>query len=282
MLLQPDMDDPSHAQLQAPTAPLSQPSSATALPELREPPYLQPPALPILGDISHPQLVAAPPAGGGEAQWPPVDLGGPIEVDDAYQIEKPADSRSDARKLLRQPASGQQLRAGSSTSRPVNPRISDLIASGTQCNVRTDPLSVSTPSQSSQPAPPSESAATPSFIEPDPAYAMPGLEMDVRPVRADAGDEASNSLGYGLRNPPLSLRRASGPGGVRKYTTGSITLTYRSSADAAFSCNNIVRSPIRVRKRTKVRPRSGAPSASTSAVASPNQTSIPPPIPPPP
>jgi hypothetical protein len=237
------------------------------------------------------QLHPPPPSDDRTNPWLPIptlDVGEPIEVDEAYvEPEEPEDRRLlDVRRPRRQ-TSG-QLRAA---ARPVDQRLEGMIADGTQCNVRSEPRPMPTPTSMPAPTPtpgptpmPAPSLpssgfqlADPGFIEPDPECptASPGIEID----ETDTGDMSAFrdellALGDGSTMP---LRYASGPGGVRKYTVGGVALRYRLSADVAMRCSNVVRSRPRMRKRTKSRHGS----ASTSAVTSPAMSSAQsPPLPP--
>jgi hypothetical protein len=186
-------------------------------------------------------------------------FGEPIEVDEEYQ-QKPDDRRLlDVRRPRRQ-TSG-QLR-GTSSIRPVDHRLETMIAAGTQCKVHSE-------SRPTRPASSTASAAHPSFIEPDPECAMPSPDLEVDDpdaggVAEPAGDVVDESI---------SLRYASGPGGIRKYTVGGIALRYRLSADAALRCPNVVRSRPRMRRRHKTRHGDAGSSAVTSAVTSPAMSS---------
>jgi hypothetical protein len=207
------------------------------------------------------------------------DVGEPIEIDEEYiEMEKPDDRRllDVMRRPRRQTSS--QLRA---SPRPVDQRLEGMIASGSQCNVRSEPRPTPAPSL---PTPGSiPTLADPGFIEPDPDSAMPvELEAD----DAEAGDmleyqKELQALADGSSSIPL--RYASGPGGIRKYTVGGIALRYRLSADVALRCANVVRSRPRMRKRAKTRHGHGSAEspALTSAVTSPALSSAPsPPLPP--
>jgi hypothetical protein len=195
---------------------------------------------------------------------PTLDAGEPIEVDEAYLEEKPDDRRLlDVRRLRRQ-ASG-QLR-GSSTTRPINPRLEGLIATGTQCTVRSDPPS--SPASSSLPTS-LTMASLPPFIEADPDCAMPGPELEVDETEVGGISDLPQEM-MDFAEGAMPLRYASAPGGIRKYTIGGVALRYRLSADAALRCQNVVRSRPRMRKRTKTRHGSNASSsAATSAIHSP-------------
>lgn len=192
------------------------------------------------------------------APWTPgwsQAVGEPIEVDEAY-LAPPDDKAPDEKPPRRQPS--RQLRAAES-------RLEDMIASGTQCNVRGPPRPVSTAASST---PSAISTAQPSFIEADSDFSMPIPDLEVDDADADslsvlANDDISFSEGG------MPLRYASGPGGIRKYSVGGVALRYRLSADAALRCANVVRSRPRMRKRHKTRHGSTASSGTTSAVVSP-------------
>jgi hypothetical protein len=106
---------------------------------------------------------------------------------------------------------------------------------------------------------------------------MPSPDLDADD--ADAGGVAEPP--GDLADEGISLRYASGPGGIRKYTVGGIALRYRLSADAALRCPNVVRSRPRMRRRHKTRHGDAGSSAVTSAVTSPAMSSAgSPPLPP--
>lgn len=257
----------SRGQLQQPTAALLSPSAAGV-----ENPQLHSFQAWAEREANAQQQHPLPsPSGVYTSPWmsiPTLDVGEPIEVDETY-LEKPDDRRLlDVRRPRRQ-TSG-QLR-GSSTVRPVNPRVEGLIATGTQCTVRSEsPSSPASPS----PAPNPAMVPQPPFIEADPDCAMPTpLEVDDANGISDLPRDLMDFAEGGM-----PLRHASVPGGIRKYTVGGVALRYRLSADAALRCPNVVRSRPRMRKRTKTRHGSNASSAVTSTVNSPvlSSTSSPP------
>ncbi|EAQ92405.1 hypothetical protein CHGG_00640 [Chaetomium globosum CBS 148.51] len=207
---------------------------------------------------------------------PALGVGEPIEIDEAYvEPEQPEDRRLlDVRRPRRQ-TSG-QLRP---SARPVDHRLEGMIADGTQCNVRSEPQPILTPTPMPAPSLPKSGLqlADPGFIEPDPecATADPGIEID----ETDPGDMSAfrDELLALAEGNTIPLRYAAGPGGVRKYTVGGVALRYRLSADVAMRCANVVRSRPRMRKRAKSR----YGSATTSAVTSPAMSSAQsPPLPP--
>ncbi|KAK4104330.1 hypothetical protein N658DRAFT_412018, partial [Parathielavia hyrcaniae] len=203
------------------------------------------------------------------ASWLPTSLhnsGEPIEVDEEYQEKPSGDDRRllDVRRPRRQPSG--HLGASSGT-RPVDPRLETMIASGTQCNVHSEPRPTSKP-----PRPTTSNAtiaALPAFIEPDPDCAMPALEVDLD----DADVGGVSGLPADLADEAISLRHASGPGGIRKYAVEGFALRYRLSADVALRCPNVVRSRPRMRRRHKKAGENGESSAATSAVSSPAMSS---------
>ncbi|KAK4121028.1 hypothetical protein N657DRAFT_578504 [Parathielavia appendiculata] len=198
--------------------------------------------------------------------WLPISRGGigePIEVDEAYQEKLDGRRFLDVRRPRRQ-TSGQL--GGSSSTRPVDRRLEAMIASGTQCNVHSEPRPTPNPSK-----PTSNIAivAQPAFIEPDPDCAMPTLKVEVDDANAGG---VLGPLGD-LADEGISLRYASGPGGVRKYTVEGFALRYRLSADVALRCANVVRSRPRMRRRhKKANENTGSP-AVMSAVSSPAMSS---------
>ncbi|KAK4038032.1 hypothetical protein C8A01DRAFT_17847 [Parachaetomium inaequale] len=205
-------------------------------------------------------------------------VGEPIEIDEEYveNMEEPDDRRLlDVRRPRRQTSS--QLRA---SSRPVDQRLEGMIARGTQCNVHSEPRPTPTPAPS-LPTPGSiPAAAEPAFIEPDPESAM-AVELEADDTESGDMLEFQKELQALDDGSSIPLRYASGPGGIRKYTVGGVSLRYRLSADVALRCANVVRSRPRMRKRAKTRHGSAQSSALTSAVTSPALSSAPsPPLPP--
>ncbi|KAK4148519.1 hypothetical protein C8A00DRAFT_38904 [Chaetomidium leptoderma] len=222
---------------------------------------------------------------------PTLDVGEPIEVDEAYMEQPDDDSRindahvekPDDRRLLdaRRPRwqTNSQLRASSST-RPTDPRLASMIATGTQCNVRRESRLAPTPSPSPLPSPSTATgvtvAAHPPYIEPDPDCAMPTPEIDPDDNDADARWSSVMSGGLlSLAEEGGSMRYSIGPGGIRKYTVNGVALRYRLSADAALRCPNVVRNRPRMRRRTKTRHGS----TTSSAVTSPAMSAAPSPPP---
>ncbi|KAK4236428.1 hypothetical protein C8A03DRAFT_16934 [Achaetomium macrosporum] len=223
-------------------------------------------------------LPGGPSDAGYTIPWLPISdqvVGEPIEVDEAYC--EPADDRllPDVKRSGRQPSS--QLR-GSSSTRPLDRRLEDMISSGTQCNVRSKLRSIPTPSR---PTPRWAHPPEPGPIEADPDCAMPGPDLEVDDADGEGLSEAPGDL-LAMAEGGVSLRYASGPGGIRKHMVGGIALQYRLSADAALRCRNVVRNRPRMRKRHKTRHgSSAASSAVTSAVNSPVMSSAPSPSLPP-
>ncbi|KAK4144205.1 uncharacterized protein C8A04DRAFT_28107 [Dichotomopilus funicola] len=221
---------------------------------------------------------------------PMLDLGDPIEIDPDYldpqpepqlepplevRPEKPDDKRLADLKRPRRQTSG-QLR---SLARSVDQRLEDMIADGTQCIVRNEPLPTTTTEPPSAPPtrPSSTIYADPVFIEPDPECCLPntGTALEVDENETGEGSELLSDL-FG-QSGTTSLRNASGPGGIRKHTVNGVDLRYRLSADAALRCTNVVRSRPRMRKRNKPRHGSGV----SSIVTSPTMSCAPsPPLPP--
>ncbi|KAL2017985.1 hypothetical protein VTK56DRAFT_1365 [Thermocarpiscus australiensis] len=228
------------------------------------------------------------PAGALDGYTPPwltisaADTGSAIDVDEAY-MEQPDDRRPDMQRPRRQP--GGQSRGGVTGKGTVDLRLEGMIASGTQCNVRSEPPPISTPLP---PTAPLEPMTRPSFLEADADCAMASWPLeaddpDIGKMPDVPRDGAAPAEGRGV-----SLRSASGPRGVRKYTIDGIELRYQLSADAALRCANLVRSRPRMRKRHKTQHGSSVSSAATSSVPSPvilpqaTPPSIPPAHPPPP
>lgn len=248
----------NHGQLQAQPTPSS--PGLSGLPEL---PCFQPSAEPDVNDQSQRHLSAVP-LNGHISPWVPVwlqDIGEPIEVDDEF-LEKPDDMALDVKQS--QEAKG-LVRAGLTSTRAVDPRLEDMVASGTQCNVHAEPRPTSTPLQRTPRLVPS---ARPPFIEPDPDCAMPMPDLEVDENAEETSDATRDWVA--LPEGAISLRYASGPAGIRKYSVGGVALRYQLSADAAMRCANVVRSRPRMRKRTKTRHGSAPSPAVTSAVASPD------------
>jgi hypothetical protein len=198
-------------------------------------------------------------------------VGEPIEVDEAYCEPDNDPSLSD----VRGPRS--QIRGGSST-RNLSCRLEDMISSGTQCNVRGQLPSIPTPSR---PTPGRVPPSEPGPIEADPDCAMPGPDLEVDDAEGDGLTENPEDV-LAMLERGVSLRDASGPGGVRKHMVGGIALQYRLSADVALRCQNVVHNRPRMRRRHKTRHRSSAASSAvTSAVNSPVMPSAPSPSLPP-
>ncbi|KAK0719665.1 hypothetical protein B0H67DRAFT_551987 [Lasiosphaeris hirsuta] len=119
----------------------------------------------------------------------------------------------------------------------------------------------------------------PPILEPDMDY-DPKQELRLQDFDLEV-DEAYGQGGPALTEEDVpwesfrSMRRVGMPGGIRR-SVGGIPLRYRLSADAAMSCQNLVRSRPRMRKRKRPRAESFTSSGVTSAVSSPV---IPPSIP---
>ncbi|KAK3309070.1 uncharacterized protein B0T15DRAFT_128702 [Chaetomium strumarium] len=221
-------------------------------------------------DQSLQHLPGGRPDDGHTIPWLPISeqvVGEPIEVDEAYCEPEDDTLLSDAKRSRWRPSS--QPRDSSST-RPLNRRLEDMISTGTQCNVRGQLRPIPTPSRptSRWVCPPE-----PGPIEPDPDCAMPGPDLEVDDAEGDGLSAAPEDL-LAMIEGGISLRDASGPGGIRKHMVGGIALQYRLSADAALRCRNVVRNRPRMRKRHKTRHgSSAASSAVTSALNSPVMSS---------
>lgn len=181
---------------------------------------------------------------------PPPDPGSPIEVD---QPSPPA------------PESTSWGRQRCSTA-VIGSRLENMIASETQCTVYSGPR-------------PAASSLSPTRLAPilEPRASPPlGLEVDDAYTNGTADiEEEERAFNESL----LSLRRAGHPDGIRKHVGmngAGYPLRFRLSADAALSCQNVVRSRPRMRRRDKRRPESVASSGVTSIMSSPR---IPPSIP---
>ncbi|KAK4224885.1 hypothetical protein QBC38DRAFT_285594 [Podospora fimiseda] len=203
---------------------------------------------------------------------PTLDAGEPIEVDDEEDFDI---KKLNFRRTVRRQPSGlgaRQRVGGSSSSRSVESRLEKMIANETQCKVRREPFSATTPS-SSTPSYSQSITMLPDLnsIEVDPDYAMPKwdgtLEVDPNYLNGNCDpDEEEATL---LEESRLALRDAAGPSGIRKHSTTGPPLKYRLSVDAALRCQNVVRSRPRMRKREKSRFTSAASSAVGSAASSP-------------
>ncbi|GAB1313942.1 hypothetical protein MFIFM68171_04152 [Madurella fahalii] len=262
------LDRQKHDQLQTQSQPLSLPSPA-ALRNVSELPSFREWTEPEAG--GQPQQHSAPSHLASHiTPWllSVTEASVPIEVDESY-VNKPDEGRLDVKYPRRRPSG--YLCGGYASTRLVDPRVEDMIASETQCSVRAEPPptpAISTPSSSSAPTARPTRTIQPPFIEPDPDRTMAncGLEPD------DDEDEGMTDVlreELGLVDGGIPLRAAIGPGGIRKHTVGGISLRYRLSADAALRCTNVVRSRPRMRKRAKNRHGSTTSSAATSVAPSP-------------
>ncbi|KAL2190806.1 hypothetical protein L209DRAFT_760644 [Thermothelomyces heterothallicus CBS 203.75] len=74
----------------------------------------------------------------------------------------------------------------------------------------------------------------------------------------------------------ISLRYASAPGGIRKYTAGGISLRYQRATDAAMRATTVVRNRPLMRRRGKTRHGSTGSSAVQSPAMSPAASPQPP------
>lgn len=124
-------------------------------------------------------------------------------------------------------------------TRTIQTLVEDMIASGSQCNVRGASASPLTPTWARTGGGP--------LLEPDDEVHFDARCMDLEVDEAFASGRTSDTEREEtfLMETVLSLRRAAAPAGVRKV--GS--LQYRASADAAMSCANVVRNRPRMRKR---------------------------------
>ncbi|AEO55978.1 hypothetical protein MYCTH_2300348 [Thermothelomyces thermophilus ATCC 42464] len=89
-------------------------------------------------------------------------------------------------------------------------------------------------------------------------------------------DDFHNELWALAESSSISLRYASAPGGIRKYTAGGISLRYQRATDAAMRATTVVRNRPRMRRRSKTR----RGSTGSSAVQSPAMSSAASPQPP--
>ncbi|KAK3370202.1 hypothetical protein B0H63DRAFT_310587 [Podospora didyma] len=185
-----------------------------------------------------------------------LDHGSPIEVDEL------AGPSPDIR-----PTNWQATKElySNSVSARVNARLASMISTGTQCNVRSAP----------QPGPTLPTRLTTSSVVEE---RIPSWDLEVDEAYANGTadvDEEERVFTESI----MSLRRAAGPGGIRKNMVAGIPLRYRLSTEAALRCPNVVRSRPRMRRRDKdsrSRRDSVASSGITSAMSSPI---IPPSIP---
>ncbi|KAK4131352.1 hypothetical protein BT67DRAFT_158261 [Trichocladium antarcticum] len=248
----------SHAQLPTQPTRLSR-SSPPGLPGLTESPVFLPLTEPGADDQSHRYI----------APWLPVwlqDINESIEIDEEY-LRKPDDAALDAEQSRQ--ANG-PLRSGLPSTRAADPRVEAMVASGTQCNVRAARELRPTPTPS-QPTPGSGPSAHPAVMEADPDWAMPMSDLEAAADDDDDGEAGLDAMRdwTAPAGRAISLRHASGPGGIRKYSVGTVALRYQLSSDAAMRCANVVRSRPRMRRRRKTRHGSGPSSAVTSPVVSP-------------
>lgn len=201
---------------------------------------------------------------------PVLDAGEPIEVDEDEGHSETLDVKKLGFKRVRRQPSGVGMRSNAVSARSVESRLEKMIADQTQCKVRNEPLSSTTPSTTSQHI--TVIPAEPCSIEVDPDYAMPNfiddiLEVDPQYLNGDS--EMTAEANVLMEDSRLALRSAAGPSRVQKYSAGGVQLRYRLSVDAALRCQNVVRSRPRMRKRDKSRFPSAASSAVTSGVSSP-------------
>ncbi|KAL2140374.1 hypothetical protein VTI28DRAFT_3866 [Corynascus sepedonium] len=195
-----------------------------------------------------------------------------VQADEAQEeAVKPEDKRlTDVKRLRRRTSS--LLRP---SSRPLDPRLEDMITTGTQCNVRSEPRPAPTPSLATS----GLVRADLDFIEPDPECAPPSPDSD-----NDTGDMADfhNELRVLAESSNIPMRYTGGPEGVRKYTVGGVALRYRLSADAALRSANVVRSRPRMRKRSRTQHGSvNSSTVSSPAMSSAASPQLPPTQPPP-
>ena len=132
--------------------------------------------------------------------------------------------------------------------------MDSMISTGDQCRVYQPPLSAQRPS-------------TPTYIEVDPRFLgnCPDLEIDTEDI-----------LGPAWLGEIPSLRRASGPGGIRK----SGAVPFPLSAEVALRCGNVVLSKPRMRRRKKTTRQHSTTSRGTSLISAspaPSSPAYPPP-----
>ncbi|SPQ22149.1 278ef6d8-b725-451a-8455-5e973fe3d499 [Thermothielavioides terrestris] len=177
---------------------------------------------------------------------PALDVGEPIVIDEAY-AEQPDHPRLLELKQSQQRQTSGQLR-GSSNARLVDQRLEDMVITGTQCNVRSEPgpsapgTTTTTTTTTTPSRPPSSYPimnAAPAFIELDPDCAMPTPDLEVDDTCAEGIDIPDDLFSFSPAEGSISLRSASRPGGIRKYTVGGVSLRYRLAADAALRCANV-------------------------------------------
>ena len=171
-----------------------------------------------------------------------------LEVDPRYQLPSPPDTNrttstsssvtsplstlpfsmdetdltaQDPKRLRRQLTT--QFNNNPQNTRTIQTLVADMISTGDQCNVYS-----TTPS-------------SPTVMEPDNKTEMELTALEVDEAYVADGDDMS------WMETLVSMRRASGPGGIRKHGQ----LRYRTSADMALRCANVVRSVPRMRKRRK-------------------------------
>lgn len=138
-----------------------------------------------------------------------------------FSLDEDDSAAQDPKRLRRQLTT--QFNNNPLNTRTIQTLVADMISTGEQCNVYS-----ATPS-------------SPSVMGPDDKMEMEltALEVDEAYV-ADADD-------LSWMEAMVSMRRASGPSGIRKNGP----LRYRTSADMAMRCANVVRSVPRMRKRRK-------------------------------
>lgn len=131
----------------------------------------------------------------------------------------------ETRRLMR--SSGQGRLASASLD-----KILDMISSGDQCNIH-----------------PSPGSSTPLIADPDPELFYPSVSDhdldDLPPLEVDEGFCDEDDMSW--LDSCVSLRTASGPGGVTKH----YGLRYRTSAEVASRCSNLVHNIPRMRRRDK-------------------------------
>ncbi|KAJ9156519.1 hypothetical protein NKR23_g1285 [Pleurostoma richardsiae] len=143
-----------------------------------------------------------------------------VSPPEEYVLKASEDSRRVMRKI------NAQFNNNPVNVKAVHSLVEDMIATGNQCNVY------------------STTPVTPQAAEPDNADRM-DLESDTLEVD-DANCEEGLVDDSALEN-LVSLRHASMPNGIRKHGP----LRFRTSADIALRCPNVVRSVPRMRRRRK-------------------------------
>ncbi|KAL2157394.1 hypothetical protein VTH06DRAFT_6213 [Thermothelomyces fergusii] len=194
-------------------------------------------------------------------------VGSPIQADgDNEEIDEPLD--------VMRPPSPRRSRQQTSTlpragSRQLDRRLEDMIANEKQCNVRSESRPPARPVP--RPPAPSSSERPVGSAPPDQEPLEPDLEYSMSSPGSDNNTSDMADFGNELRelaeSSSISLRYASAPGGIRKYTVDGFSLRYQRATDAAMRAQTIVRNRPRMRRRSKTRHVSNRSSAAQSLAA---------------